>query len=71
MIERRHKPIINALSKMLDDGSTNWIQKLFAVLWADQSTIHISTNFTPYYICYGSKPVIFIKIEVSIWQILP
>ena len=35
MIERGHKPIVDALSKMSDGGSTNWVQNLPAVLWAD------------------------------------
>ena len=32
MIERGHKPIVNALSKMTDGGSTNWVRNLPAVL---------------------------------------
>lgn len=32
MIKRRHKSIVNALSKMLDKGSANWVQNLSAVL---------------------------------------
>ena len=35
MIEYGHKPIIDALSKMLAERSTNWIRNLPAVLWAD------------------------------------
>ena len=70
MIERSHKPIVNALLKMSDRGSTSWIQNLPAVLWANQSTVYISTGLTPYYICCGSKPVLSIELEVPIWQIL-
>lgn len=32
MIERGHKPIVNALSKMSGGRSTNWIRNLPAVL---------------------------------------
>lgn len=32
MIEKGHESIVNALSKMTDEGSTNWNQTLLAVL---------------------------------------
>ncbi len=71
MIKCEHKSIIDALSKMSDDGSTNWVQNLLVVLWADWSTICISTGLTLYYICGGSESVFHIELEVPIWQILP
>ncbi len=70
IIERGHKPIVDALSKMSDGGSTNWVQNLPAVLWEDQSTVRTSTSLTPYYICCGSEPVLPIELEVPTWQIL-
>ncbi len=71
MIERGHKPIVDVLSKMSDGGSTNWVQNLPAVLWADQSTVSTSTGRLPYYICRGSESVLPIELEVLTWQILP
>ena len=71
MIERGHKPIVDALSKMSDGGSTNWVQNLPAVLWADRSTVRTSTGLTPYYICCGSEPVLPIELEIPTWRILP
>ncbi len=70
MIEHGHKPIVDVLSKMSDGGSTNWVQNLPAVLWADQSTVRTSTGLTPYYICCGSEPVFLIELEVPTWRIL-
>ena len=71
MIERGHKPIVDALSKMSAGGSTNWVRNLPAVLWADRSTVRSSTGFTPYYIYCGSEPVLPIELEVPTWRILP
>ena len=71
MIERGHKPIVDALSKMSVGGSTNWVRNLPAVLWADRSTVRTSTGLTPYYICCGSEPVLPIELEVPTWRILP
>ncbi len=35
MIERGHKPIVDALSKMSEGGSKNWVRNLHTVLLAD------------------------------------
>lgn len=71
MIERGHKPIVDALSKMSDGGSTNWVRNLPAVLWADRSTVRTSTGLTPYYISCGNEPVLPIELEIPTWRILP
>ena len=71
MIKRGHKPIVDALSKMSDGGSTNWVRNLPAVLWADGSTVRTFTGLTPYYIKCESEPVLPIELEISTWQILP
>ncbi len=64
MIEHRHKPIVDALSKILDRGSANWVRNLPIVLWADRSTVRTSTGLTSYYICCGSEPVLPIELEI-------
>lgn len=46
MIERGHKPIVDALSKISAGGSTNWVRNLPAVLWVDQSTVHINRPYS-------------------------
>lgn len=71
MIERGHKPIVDALSKISTGGSTNWVRNLPAVLQADRSTVRTSTGLTPYYIYCGSEPVLPIELEVPTQQILP
>lgn len=64
IIEHNYKPIIVTFLKILDRGSTNWLQNLPAVLWVDQSSISMLTGLTPYYICYKNEPIFFIKLEV-------
>ncbi len=71
MIERGHKPIVDALSKISEGGSTNWVRNLPAVLLADRSTVRTSTGLIPYYICCASEPVLPIELEISTWRILP
>ncbi len=70
MIERGHKPIVDALSKMSDGGCKNWVQNLPSVLWVDRSTVRTSTGLDPYYINCGSEPVLPIELEISTGRIL-
>jgi hypothetical protein len=69
MIERGHKPFINALSKMTNGGFGNWVNNLFTILWADRSTVRRSTKHIPFYLLYGREPVLFIELKVSTWRI--
>ena len=71
MIEKGHKSIVDTLSKMSDGGSTNWVQNLPAVLWADRSTVRTLTGLTPYYISCDNEPVLPIELEILTWRILP
>lgn len=71
MIKCGHKPIVNALLKILDGVFTNWVWNLLAVLWANWSTVQLSAGFILYYIYCNSKPIFSIKLEVSTGQILP
>ena len=71
MIERGHKLIVDAFSKMSEGGSTNLVWSLPSVPLADQSTLLTSTSFTPRYIRCTSDPVLLIELKISTWQILP
>lgn len=70
IIERGHKPIIDALSKMSDGGFANWVRNLSAVLWADRSIMRTSTGLTSYYICCGNESILPIELEIPTWRIL-
>lgn len=71
IIKYVYKSIVDIFSKISAEKLINWVQNLSAVLWADWSNIHLLTSLILYYIYYGSKPVLFIKLEVLIRQILP
>ena len=64
MIEQSHKPIMDALSKMLG----KWVENLYAVLWADQST-HNPTDIIFFCMVCGSKSVLPIELDILTWQI--
>jgi hypothetical protein len=69
MIERGYKPFINALFKIINEGFGNWVNNLFAVLWANRFIIRRSTGFIPFYLLYSKEPVLLIKFKIPIWRI--
>jgi hypothetical protein len=69
MIERDHKLFVDALSKMINGGLGNWVDNLFAVLWADRFIVRRSIGYIPFYFFCGRESVLFIEFEVSIWRI--
>ena len=71
MVERGHKPIVDALSKMTNGGITNWVDNLPAVLWADRTTVRKSTGYTPFYLNCGYEAIMPIELEIPTWRILP
>jgi hypothetical protein len=48
MVERGHKPITGALAKLSDGGLGNWVRNLLTVLFADRTSIHQPTGWTPF-----------------------
>ena len=71
MIERGHKPIVDALSKMTNGGLDKWVDNLHAVLWADRTTVRRSTGHTPFYLNCGNEAVLPIELEIPTWRIMP
>ena len=71
MIERGHRPVVQALSKMTNGGMGKWVDNLPAVLWADRTTVRASTGNTPFYLNSGNEAVLPIELEIPTWRILP
>ena len=40
IVERGHKPIVDALAKLTDGGLGNWVRNLPLVLFADRTSVH-------------------------------
>jgi hypothetical protein len=70
MIERGHKPVINALAKMTKGGIGKWIRNLHAIFWADKIIIRKSTGYTPFYLNIGMEAILLIKLNIPTWKIL-
>jgi len=70
MIKCEHKPLIDALSKMTAEGLDKWSDLLTLILWADQTTIKRSTDWTSYEILYKYACILTIKACISTWSTL-
>ncbi len=70
MVERGHRPIKDALSKMTKGGEGDWLKNLPAVLLADRTTVKTTTGFSSFRLIYGAEAVLPIELEVPTWRIL-
>ena len=70
MVERGHKPIVDALAKLTDGGLGNWVKNLPTVLFAERTTVHQPTGRTPFWVVYGREAVLLIELKFRTWRIL-
>ena len=70
MIKRKHISIKNALSKLIFENEEKWIRHFHSILWSYRTTIKRFTDMTSLRIIIETKAVLFIKLNVSIWQTL-
>jgi hypothetical protein len=69
MIERGHKPIIEALARMSIETGQSWVGSLHAVLFADRTTVHRPTEVTPFELVYGRHAVLPMELKHPTWRI--
>ena len=55
-VERSNRSIKNALLKVLQDHVEEWPNVIPGVLFAQRSSIHRSTKYSPFYLLYGRHP---------------
>ena len=70
MVERGHRPIVDALSKMTGGTQKNWTKHLPGVLWADRTTVRASTGMSPFRIMYGYEAVLPVELTEPTWAVL-
>jgi hypothetical protein len=70
MIERAHRPIVDALAKMTAGGLGDWVTNLPGVLFAERTTVHKPTGRTPFWMEYGRETVLPIETRFKTWRVL-
>jgi transposase InsO family protein len=53
IVERGHKPIVDALMKYCQDKPEDWPKYFYSALWADRVTTRRSTGYSPFFLLYG------------------
>jgi len=69
-IERHHQPLVDAIFKVTGDAKGSWPKYLHAALFAVRITVSRSSGYSPYFLLYGSHPVLSFDITESTWQTL-
>jgi hypothetical protein len=70
MVERNHKPIVDALAKLTDGGLGNWVRNLPSMLFADYMSVHQPTGKSPFWVVYRREAVLPIELKFQTWRIL-
>jgi hypothetical protein len=70
MVERGHKPIVDALAKLMDGGFGNWVRNLLSVLFADCTLVHQPTGKTPFWVVYRREAILPVELKFQTWRIL-
>nr|KYP70635.1 Retrotransposable element Tf2 [Cajanus cajan] len=60
--ESANKVILSGLKKRVQDSGASWVEELPRVLWSYHTTIHSSTQDTPFNLVYGTDAMIPIEI---------
>ena len=64
IIKREHKPIIDSLLKIIQEGKDkDWPRLLPLALFADRTLVYSPIEYTSFYIVYGYKAVLSVKLR--------
>ena len=70
VIKKEHRPLINALSKLIEDKIKRWFQHLYVILWTDQIIIRDFIDVIFFRLLYEHDAILLIEIKYSIWHIM-
>ena len=70
MIERRHRPLINVLSKLIENKIERWSQHLHAMLWTDRIIVRDFIDVISFRLLYEHDAILLIEIKYPTWHIM-
>ncbi len=70
LMKKDHTAVVNVLIKITVDESMKWVRSFVNVLWANRIIMRTFIEMTSYHVLYDCNVVLFIELDVSIWQIL-
>ncbi len=69
-IKKDHTAVVNILIKMTVNESMKWVRSFVSVLWVDRIIMRTFTEITSYHVLYDCNVILFIELDILIWQIL-
>ena len=62
IMERPHFHIRDALFKACDGDASQWVSRVYSVLWADRITVRRRLGCSPYFAVTGTNPIMPLDI---------
>ena len=62
--------VMDALSKLMNGGHSDWVSLLPSVLWAERISTNIIISKTSFELIYGLLGVLFIETEIQTWNVV-
>lgn len=66
LVEKSHDMICNALTMYVDSNQKNWPAHLQAIVFAYNSSIQLTTSFSPHFLLYGREPRLPLEADATI-----
>ena len=57
-LERSHSTLKEYLKSYVNEGQTDWPRYVYTAMLAYNTSVHSTTNYTPYELMYGHRPII-------------
>ena len=70
IIEKRHRSLINVLSKLTENKIKRWSQHFYVILWTDRTIICDFIDEISFRLLYEPDAILLIEIKYSIWYIM-
>ncbi len=70
LMKRNHTAVVNVLIKMTVNESMKWVRSFVNMLWTDKIIMRTFIEMISYHVLYDCNVILFIELDVSIWQIL-
>ena len=63
--ERMNQKVTKAIVKYLNPEQDDWDEHIDAILFSYRTSIHASTNFTPFYLMCGREAVLPVELQMT------
>ena len=70
MIKKEHRPLINVLSKLIENKIERWLQHFHAMSWTNRIIVYDFIDVVSFRLLYEHNAILLIEIKYSTWHIM-